>query len=62
MPPRLSLNLSARIYKRLQSLRQPYRCLSCTQRLAQERVEQDGRTTHFGFERVREAEKESKGK
>ena len=51
--------------------RQPYRCLSCSLRLAQEQAQstkqqplssQDDRTTHFGFQTVLESAKESRVK
>lgn len=54
--------VSTRLTRRLLETRQPYRCLSCTNRIAQqEQTKQDARTTHFGFENVPEAEKESRG-
>ena len=53
---------SARLSRRLLAIKQPYRCLSCSLRLAQEEARQDAKTTHFGFENVPEAEKQSRGK
>ena len=52
---------STRISPRLLTARQPYRCLSCSLRLAQEQAKQDAQTTHFGFENIPESEKESRG-
>lgn len=42
---------------------QPFRCLSCSIRLANQQATQtqDGRTTHFGFQQVPESAKESRG-
>ena len=56
---------SAHLSRRLIAAKQPYRCLSCSvrlaQELAQEQAKQDAKTTHFGFENVPESEKESRG-
>ena len=48
--------------------RQPYRCISCSLRLAQSPAQsqsqsqpQDAQTTHFGFETVEESKKASRG-
>ncbi|KAL2044739.1 hypothetical protein N7G274_002514 [Stereocaulon virgatum] len=49
-----------RLSRRLIAAKQPYRCLSCSFRLAQEQAKQDAKTTHFGFENVPESEKESR--
>ncbi|KAL6714391.1 2-hexaprenyl-6-methoxy-1,4-benzoquinone methyltransferase [Lecanora helva] len=51
------------LLKPLLQTKQPYRCLSCTRRLAQQQQQttnQDARTTHFGFETLPEAEKQSR--
>jgi 2-methoxy-6-polyprenyl-1,4-benzoquinol methylase len=55
-----SLQFSA---KRKSYYRTPYRFFSCPHRQAQkaeDRIE-NGRTTHFGFETISEAQKEQKG-
>ncbi|KAK4696903.1 hypothetical protein P7C71_g1096, partial [Lecanoromycetidae sp. Uapishka_2] len=50
----------SRLYRRILTARPPYRCFSCSLRLAQEQVKQDAKTTHFGFENVPESEKEGR--
>lgn len=54
-----SLHYSAK--RKFFNPRTPYRCFSCTIRTQQEQP-RDSRTTHFGFETIPEAEKESRGK
>ena len=62
MPSRMSLRPLG-LVKQASIHRQPYRCFSCTISRAQGQTtkQQDGKTTHFGFETVPESEKEAKG-
>jgi uncharacterized protein YlaI len=55
-----SLHFSA---KHKNYYRATYRCFSCSIRQAQKAEDrfQNGRTTHFGFETISEAQKEQKG-
>jgi 2-methoxy-6-polyprenyl-1,4-benzoquinol methylase len=55
-----SLHFSA---KRKSYYRAPYRCFACSIRQAQKPEDrfENGRTTHFGFETISEAQKEQKG-